>query len=123
MPKQISCPSCGGPLQIESAFTPLVVCGYCGQSLYIHDTGVDLAGKTAKLTEYPSRRLGRGRRGRIYAHLQEQTDLAPSALRPDVFTCGPNAQPQAALDVFVKALRPERTVVKRYVRGATSKGS
>jgi hypothetical protein len=112
MPKQISCPSCGGPLQIESAFTPLVVCGYCGQSLYIHDTGVDLAGKTAKLAEYPSR-----------LSVGAQTDLAPSALRPDVFTCGPNAQPQAALDVFVKALRPERTVVNCYVRGATSKGS
>ena len=44
-------------------------------------------------------------------------------LAVDVFTCGPNAQPQAALDVFVKALRPERTVVNCYVRGATSKGS
>ena len=44
-------------------------------------------------------------------------------LAVDVFTCGPNVQPQAALDVFVKALRPERTVVNCYVRGATSKGS
>jgi hypothetical protein len=64
MPKQISCPSCGGPLQIESAFTTLVVCGYCGQSLYIHDTGVDLAGKTAKLAEYPSR-LSVGAQGHV----------------------------------------------------------
>ena len=45
MPKQISCPNCGGPLQIESAFTTLLVCNYCNQTLYIHDTGVDLAGK------------------------------------------------------------------------------
>lgn len=38
----------------------------------------------------------------------------------DVFTCGPNAQPQAALDVFVQRLRPERTVIRRYVRGGSS---
>jgi hypothetical protein len=64
MTRQISCPSCGGPLQIESAFTTFVVCNYCGQSLYVHDTGVDLAGKTAKLAEYPSR-LSVGARGQI----------------------------------------------------------
>jgi hypothetical protein len=64
MPRQISCPNCGGPLQVESAFTTLLVCNYCGQSLYIHDTGVDLAGKTAKLAEYPSR-LSVGAQGKI----------------------------------------------------------
>jgi len=64
MAKQISCPSCGGPLQVESAFTTLVVCGYCGQSLYLNDTGVDLAGQTAKLAEYPSR-LSVGAEGKI----------------------------------------------------------
>jgi len=55
MPKQIACPNCGGPLQVESAFTTLLVCGYCSQTLYIHNTGVDLAGQVAKLSEYPSR--------------------------------------------------------------------
>lgn len=64
MPRQISCPNCGGPLQIESAFTTLLVCSYCQQTLYIHDTGVDLAGKTAKLAEYPSR-LSVGAQGKI----------------------------------------------------------
>jgi len=64
MPRQISCPNCGGPLQVESAFTTLLVCSYCHQTLYIHDTGVDLAGKTAKLAEYPSR-LSVGAQGKI----------------------------------------------------------
>lgn len=64
MPRQISCPSCGAPLQIESAFTTLVVCNYCGASLYIRDTGVDLTGKTAKLADYPSR-FSVGAHGRL----------------------------------------------------------
>lgn len=55
MPKQLSCPACGGPLTIESAFTTLLTCPFCGQSLYVHDTGVDPTGHTAKLAEYPSR--------------------------------------------------------------------
>jgi hypothetical protein len=37
MLKQLSCPNCGGLLQIESAFTTLLVRGYCGQSLYVHE--------------------------------------------------------------------------------------
>jgi hypothetical protein len=55
MPRQFSCPSCGGPLQIESAFTTILVCIYCGASLYIRDSGIDVTGQTAKLAEYPSR--------------------------------------------------------------------
>lgn len=55
MARQITCPSCGGPLQIESAYTTLMVCTYCGASLYVRDTGVDLTGKTAKLADFPSR--------------------------------------------------------------------
>ncbi len=64
MPRQISCPSCGAPLQIESAFTTLLICNYCGASLYVRDSGVDLTGKTAKLAEYPSR-LSVGAQGKI----------------------------------------------------------
>ncbi len=64
MPRQIACPSCGAPLQIESAFTTLLVCNYCGASLTVLDTGVDLTGKTAKLAEYPSR-LSVSAQGRI----------------------------------------------------------
>lgn len=35
----------------------------------------------------------------------------------DVFTCGTNAHPQAALDVFVERLKPEETVTHRWARG------
>lgn len=55
MARSISCPSCGAPLQIESAFTTFMVCSFCGASLYVRDTGADLAGKTAKLADFPSR--------------------------------------------------------------------
>src|SRR2546426_10777666 len=64
MPQQIACPNCGAPLQIESAFTTYLICSYCGQSLTVHDTGVDLAGHVAKLAEYPSR-LSVGAQGQI----------------------------------------------------------
>lgn len=64
MVRQITCPSCGAPLEITSAFTTLMVCNYCGASLYVGDSGVDLTGKVAKLAEYPSR-LSVGARGRV----------------------------------------------------------
>ena len=35
----------------------------------------------------------------------------------DVFTCGPNAQPQAALDVFIERLKPERIATQQVMRG------
>jgi S-adenosylmethionine decarboxylase len=38
----------------------------------------------------------------------------------DVFTCGPNAQPQAALDVFIERLGPEQTNIRRWTRGVPS---
>lgn len=38
-------------------------------------------------------------------------------LAVDVFTCGPHADPGAALDVFARRLQPARTVVHRHVRG------
>lgn len=64
MPQSFACPNCGAPLQIDSAFTTFMVCSYCGQSLSVRDTGVDLAGKTAKLADYPSR-LSVGALGQI----------------------------------------------------------
>ena len=64
MAKSLNCPNCGGPIEVQSAYTTLVVCPYCGASLYIHDTGVDLTGKTAKLAQYPSR-LALGAHGQI----------------------------------------------------------
>jgi hypothetical protein len=53
--RSLSCPNCGGPIEVQSAFTTIVVCPYCGSSLHIHDTGIDITGKTAKLAQYPSR--------------------------------------------------------------------
>lgn len=41
-----------------------MVCNYCGASLYVRDTGVDLTGKVAKLAEYPSR-LSVGAKGQV----------------------------------------------------------
>jgi len=64
MTRQISCPSCGGPLHIESQFTTFVVCNYCGASLYVSDSGIDITGKTAKLAEYPSR-FSLGAKGKV----------------------------------------------------------
>jgi hypothetical protein len=64
MARSLSCPNCGGPIEVESAFTTIVVCPYCGSSLHIHDTGVDITGKTAKLAQYPSR-LSIGASGQV----------------------------------------------------------
>jgi Domain of unknown function (DUF4178) len=55
MSRQITCPGCGGPLTIESAFTTFLVCSYCGASLNVRDTEIDITGKTAKLAQFPSR--------------------------------------------------------------------
>jgi len=38
-------------------------------------------------------------------------------LAVDVFTCGPNAQPEAALNVFVERLQPKQTVLHNLMRG------
>ena len=64
MPPALACPNCGAPLTIESAFTTFLICGYCGQSLFVRDTEVDLAGQSAKLAAYPSR-LAVGSAGQI----------------------------------------------------------
>ena len=64
MARQIACPSCGAPLQIESAYTTLLVCNFCGASLYVRDTGVDITGQTAKLADFPSR-LSVGASGKV----------------------------------------------------------
>lgn len=64
MARQIACPSCGAPLQITSAYTTFMVCSYCGASLSVQDSGVDLTGKVAKLAAYPSR-LSVGAHGRV----------------------------------------------------------
>jgi hypothetical protein len=76
MARQLNCPGCGGPLTIESAFTTFLVCTYCGASLYVRDSGIDLTGKTAKIAQYPSRfSIGangsvKGRSFRVLGHLR-----------------------------------------------------
>jgi len=64
MAKSLTCPNCGGPITVESAYTTLTVCPFCGSSLAIRDTGVDLTGQTAKLAQFPSR-LALGAHGQI----------------------------------------------------------
>ena len=64
MPASLTCPNCGAPLTIDSAFTTFLVCNYCGQLLFVRDSGVDLAGQTARLAAYPSR-LAVGAAGQI----------------------------------------------------------
>ena len=41
-------------------------------------------------------------------------------LAVDVFTCGANANPQAALAVFIERLKPERTIIRCFTRGDSS---
>ncbi len=41
-------------------------------------------------------------------------------LAVDIFTCGPDARPQAALDVFVETLEPDWTMTRSYTRGDPS---
>jgi len=53
--KTMNCPACGAPLELESRFTTLVVCQYCGQTSFVRDDGLDPTGKVAKLTDYISR--------------------------------------------------------------------
>ena len=62
--RKLACPACGGSLEIDSVFTSLIVCPYCGQSLFVHDSGVDPTGQTAKLVDLPSR-LAVGRPGAV----------------------------------------------------------
>lgn len=57
----LNCPACGAPLGIESRFTTIVVCEFCGQTSYVRDEGLDPTGKIAKLNDYMSRlRVGEG---------------------------------------------------------------
>lgn len=50
-----SCPACGAPLDISNRFVKVVTCDFCGQTLLLKDTGLDPTGRTAKLTDLPSK--------------------------------------------------------------------
>ncbi len=52
--KSFNCPSCGGHLQIEHAYTKTVVCQYCDTVSSVIDKTLNPSGKMAKLSEAPS---------------------------------------------------------------------
>lgn len=60
--KSINCASCGAPMEVNSAFTKTVICGYCGTTNALDDRGIDPTGKMAKLSQARSI-FSIGRRG------------------------------------------------------------
>lgn len=55
MQQKFSCPACGAPLTLQNRFVKIVTCDFCHQVSLVKDNGLDPTGKTAKLTELPSR--------------------------------------------------------------------
>ena len=53
--REMDCPACGGSLELKSAYIRTTVCPYCDQTLNIEDFGLEVAGKAAKLADYPTR--------------------------------------------------------------------
>lgn len=51
----LSCPSCGGSVELANRFVKMVVCGYCGNSLAVENNRLDPTGKAAALVDYPTR--------------------------------------------------------------------
>ena len=51
----MSCPSCGGPVELSNRFVKMVVCPFCGNTLAVQADGLDPTGKSAKLADYPTR--------------------------------------------------------------------
>ena len=51
----MSCPACGGPVELSNRFVKMVVCPYCGNTLAVQPDGLDPTGKSAKLADYPTR--------------------------------------------------------------------
>jgi hypothetical protein len=49
-----ACTSCGAPLEIKNRFSKVVICAYCGTHLKISGSSLDVAGKQAKLADFPS---------------------------------------------------------------------
>jgi uncharacterized protein DUF4178 len=60
----LSCPSCGGRVQLDNRFVKMVVCGYCGSTLAVQNDRLDPTGKTAALADYPTR-FAVGQTGRL----------------------------------------------------------
>ena len=51
----LSCPGCGGNIEIKDSFSKIAICEWCGATLAVKDTGLDPTGQTSKLADYPSR--------------------------------------------------------------------
>ena len=51
----MSCPACGGPVELSNRSVKMVVCPYCGNTLAVQPDGLDPTGKSAKLADYPTR--------------------------------------------------------------------
>jgi len=62
---QLTCSSCGAPIQIENQFVRAITCPFCGASYLVEgDSTLNPSGKGASLANYPSR-LSVGTRGKI----------------------------------------------------------
>lgn len=62
---QLTCASCGAPIEIENQFVRSVTCPFCGSSYLVEgDSSLNPHGQGASLANYPSR-LSVGTRGRI----------------------------------------------------------
>jgi hypothetical protein len=62
---EMNCKTCGAPLKIENQFVRSVTCQFCGSAYIVSGSeGLDEAGKTASLADYPSR-LSVGTQGEI----------------------------------------------------------
>lgn len=52
----MNCNNCGAPLKVENQFVRSVTCQFCGTAYIVSGSdGLDQAGKTASLADYPSR--------------------------------------------------------------------
>ena len=62
---EMNCTTCGAPLKIENQFVRSVTCEFCGSAYIVSGgDGLNAAGKTASLADYPSR-LSVGDQGEI----------------------------------------------------------
>lgn len=63
--QQMNCQNCGASLEIENQFIRAVTCPACGTSYLVRGSeGLDVAGQSASLADYPSR-LSVGAQGKI----------------------------------------------------------
>ncbi len=52
--KEINCPSCGAPLQLDFRFSKTVVCEYCDQTSHLENDSLVAKGEKTKLSDYGS---------------------------------------------------------------------